>query len=67
MLNIITGIGYKKGFCFCPISGWIGDNLIETSDKLPWWKGKTLVDLLDEIKPPKRPTDRPLRLPLQDV
>ncbi len=29
--------------------------------------GKTLFDALDAIDPPKRPTDKPLRLPLQDV
>lgn len=29
--------------------------------------GKTLFDALDAILPPKRPTDKPLRLPLQDV
>merc|ERR1711881_102751 len=28
---------------------------------------KTLLQVLDTIKPPKRPTDKPLRLPLQDV
>ena len=29
--------------------------------------GKTLVDAIDAIEPPTRPTDKPLRLPLQDV
>merc|ERR1712198_387809 len=29
--------------------------------------GKTLLEALDSILPPKRPTDKPLRLPLQDV
>merc|ERR1711992_272515 len=29
--------------------------------------GPTLLAALDSIEPPKRPTDRPLRLPLQDV
>lgn len=28
---------------------------------------KTLLEALDNIQPPSRPTDRPLRLPLQDV
>merc|ERR1711972_810763 len=28
---------------------------------------KTLLEVLDTIKPPKRPTDKALRLPLQDV
>merc|ERR1712174_140110 len=29
--------------------------------------GMTLIDALDAIIPPQRPTDKPLRLPLQDV
>merc|ERR1719217_1369450 len=32
-----------------------------------WYKGPNLLDSLDNIKPPKRPVDKPLRLPLQDV
>ena len=33
---------------------------------MPCYKGKTLLEALDEIKPPNRPLDKPLRLPLQD-
>merc|ERR1712125_29273 len=64
---------YKKAK-FIPISGLQGDNLIEKSTNMPWYfgapkkyTGKTLLEVLDTIKPPKRPTDKPLRLPLQDV
>ncbi|XP_035526177.1 elongation factor 1-alpha, oocyte form-like [Morone saxatilis] len=47
--------------------------------QMPWYKGwsisrsegncsgKTLVDALDSIIPPERPTKLPLRIPLQDV
>jgi len=52
---------------FIPISGWVGDNMIERSDKMKWYKGPILLEALDQIKPPKRPTEKPLRLPLQDV
>lgn len=41
--------------------------MIEKSANLPWYKGKTLIETLDDIVPPKRPTEKPLRLPLQDV
>eukprot|EP01084_Bolivina_argentea_P057125 104439_1 len=34
---------------------------------MPWYKGPTMLEALDAIIPPKRPSDRPLRLPLQDV
>jgi len=34
---------------------------------MPWYKGDTLLEALDRIEPPSRPTEKPLRLPLQDV
>jgi len=52
---------------FVPISGWVGDNMIEKSDNMPWYKGPTLLEALDMLEPPTRPTEKPLRLPLQDV
>lgn len=41
--------------------------MIEASENMPWYKGPTLLQALDNVHPPKRPTDKPLRLPLQDV
>jgi elongation factor 1-alpha len=63
-------VGKTKDDCpipFIPISGWLGDNMIERSTNMPWYTGPTLLQALDKVDPPKRPTDRPLRLPLQDV
>ncbi|CAH2012090.1 unnamed protein product [Acanthoscelides obtectus] len=68
--SYIKKIGYAKfnsKMPFVPISGWHGDNMLEPSDKMPWFKGKTLIEALDAILPPSRPTEKPLRLPLQDV
>lgn len=52
---------------FIPISGFQGDNMIEKSPNMPWYKGPTLLEALDMLEPPTRPVDKPLRLPLQDV
>ncbi|ORC89366.1 putative EF-1-alpha [Trypanosoma theileri] len=61
-------VGYNvEKVRFIPISGWQGDNMIEKSDKMPWYKGPTLLEALDMLEPPVRPSDKPLRLPLQDV
>jgi len=61
-------VGYDpKKVPFIPVSGWVGDNMIEASPNMGWWKGGTLLEALDSITPPARPTDKPLRLPLQDV
>ena len=61
-------VGYKiETVPFIPISGWVGDNMLENSTNMPWYKGPYLLQALDAIKPPKRPILKPLRLPLQDV
>eukprot|EP01105_Mastigella_eilhardi_P012322 TRINITY_DN2823_c0_g2_i2.p1 TRINITY_DN2823_c0_g2~~TRINITY_DN2823_c0_g2_i2.p1 ORF type:complete len:456 (-),score=146.89 TRINITY_DN2823_c0_g2_i2:72-1439(-) len=52
---------------FVPISGWLGDNMIDRSPNMTWYKGPTVLEALDLIEPPKRPSDKPLRIPLQDV
>ncbi|EER26407.1 translation elongation factor EF-1 alpha [Coccidioides posadasii str. Silveira] len=78
--NFIKKVGYNpKAVPFVPISGFEGDNMIQPSTNAPWYKGwnketasgkhtgKTLLDAIDAIDPPTRPTEKPLRLPLQDV
>jgi elongation factor 1-alpha len=61
-------VGFKpKKIRFVPISGWNGDNMIDKSPNMPWYKGPYLLEALDNVKPPTRPSDKPLRLPLQDV
>merc|ERR1712043_154375 len=78
--GFIKKVGYNPAaVAFVPISGWHGDNMLETSTNMSWFKGwaverkegkasgTTLLEALDSIIPPTRPTDKPLRLPLQDV
>merc|ERR1712050_528584 len=83
--NFIRKIGYNpKAVAFVPISGFQGDNMINKTENMSWYKdweierkdqdgkmakasGHTLFEALDAIVPPTRPSDKPLRLPLQDV
>merc|ERR1712179_438635 len=79
--NYVKKIGYNpKGVAFVPISGWHGDNMLEESVNMKWYKGwtretkeggkqsgKTLFEALDAVNKPTRPSDKALRLPLQDV
>jgi len=65
--GFLTKIGYKPGMQFVPISGWLGDNMIDRSPNMEWWDGPTLLEALDAIEPPKRPSDKALRIPVQDV
>lgn len=64
--NYLDSIGYKLGTIkFIPISGWKGDNIQEKSANLPWYTGETLIEALDNLKDPKRPIKKPLRVPIQ--
>ena len=127
MSGFIKKVGYNPvAVAFVPISGWHGDNMIEASTNMSWYKvgltpvaisyyscdvswlrcpsqlmrlhllpedsfllylltfnltnptqgwnverkegkanGLTLLEAMDSIIPPSRPTDKPLRLPLQ--
>ena len=67
--KLLKGIGYKtEEIPFIPISAYVGDNVAKRSDKMPWYKGQTLVETLDSyIKEPEKPIDKPLRLTIQDA
>ena len=78
--SYVKKVGYNpKAVAFVPISGWHGDNLLEPSANMDWFKGwskevkegkfsgTTLFEAIDSIIPPQRPSDKPLRLPIQDV
>ncbi|MEM2466826.1 MAG: translation elongation factor EF-1 subunit alpha [Candidatus Bathyarchaeia archaeon] len=66
--RMLKMVGYKvEKIPFVPTSGWTGDNLVKPSDKMPWYKGPTLIEALDVFEVPPKPLDKPLRIPIQDV
>jgi elongation factor 1-alpha len=85
MKNMLVRVGWKKAYIesvpILPISGWIGDNLLTKSDKMPWWKGKdaktlsgkdihvdTLLDALNNyVELPARDPDSKMRMPVNGV
>ena len=52
---------------FVPYSAYQGDNIAKKSDKMPWYTGPTMLEAFDALVEPKKPTDKPLRLPIQEV
>jgi elongation factor 1-alpha len=63
--DYLKKVGYNpEKINFIPISGWHGDNMVDRSENMPWYKGPILIDALDALEPPKRPKDKALRLPL---
>ena len=68
MTKLLKTVGYKpEEIPFVPIASLTGDNIVKKSDKMAWYKEKTLLEQFDELKEPEKPTDLPLRLPIQDV
>lgn len=68
MSKLIASVGFKPAETpFIPISAFVGDNIKVASANTPWYKGPVLLAALDDFKQPDMPTDKPLRLPIQDV
>lgn len=68
----VTGLLKMAGFKtdeipFIPCAALAGDNVFNKSENMPWYNGMTLFEAIDNIDMPPKPTDRPLRLPIQDV
>jgi len=66
--KLLKMVGYKVDeIPFIPMSGLMGDNLAKPSENMKWWKGPTLLQALNNLKVPEKPTKLPLRVPVQDV
>lgn len=53
--------------CFIPVSAFEGDNIANHSDKMPWYKGLNVLEVLDSFKNEEQPKDKAFRMPVQDV
>lgn len=62
----LNGLGVKPA-CIIPISAREGDNIVEHAGKMPWYQGPTVLQALDGFEYKELPTERPLRMPVQDV
>jgi len=62
----LKGCGYntKKDVIYLPISALTATNVLEKSEKLPWYKGPTFLEALDTLPALERNKESPLRLPI---
>lgn len=61
-------LGYDpKKTLFVPASAYEGENITESSDKMPWYDGPPVLEAFDTVEVKEKPIDLPLRLPVQDV
>jgi sulfate adenylyltransferase subunit 1 len=50
-----------------PLSALAGDNVVDAGDKMPWYKGPTLIELLESLSVYEESHDEPFRFPVQLV
>jgi sulfate adenylyltransferase subunit 1 len=50
-----------------PLSALTGDNVVDASDKMAWYKGPTLIELLESLSVYDESHDAPFRFPVQLV
>jgi sulfate adenylyltransferase subunit 1 len=50
-----------------PLSALAGDNVVTAGDKMPWYQGPTLIELLESLSVYDESHDEPLRFPVQLV
>ncbi len=66
--KLLQSVGYKPdSIKFVPIASLPGDNVVKKTDKMPWYNGPTLLEAMNDLNPPEKPVDFPLRMPIQDV
>ena len=50
-----------------PVSSFMGENIVKKSDKMPWYDGMCVLEVLDEFECEQPHEDQPFRMPVQDV
>jgi elongation factor 1-alpha len=66
--KLLKSMGWKdEQVQWVASSAYRGDNVKKKSENMPWYKGPTLIEALDNLKVPPKLIDKPLRLPIQDV
>ncbi len=56
-----------KPAAFLPISAREGDNISSLSQKTDWYKGLTVLQMLDDFQKEAALLDKPFRFPVQDI
>ena len=56
-----------KPVSFIPVSAREGDNIATLSERMPWYKGATVLQQLDGFTSDKQLQDKPFRFPVQDI
>ncbi|MBU2639791.1 MAG: translation elongation factor EF-1 subunit alpha [Nanoarchaeota archaeon] len=68
LTELLKKVGYKPDtVTFLAIASLLGDNVFKKSENMSWYTGPTIREQMDLFTQPEKPTNLPLRLPIQDV
>ncbi|KEP54105.1 EF Tu GTP-binding domain protein [Rhizoctonia solani 123E] len=70
LITFLVQAGFNTSrIAFVPCAGVSGVNLTKSEEPAlqSWWNGKPIVDYLDQLEPPVRDFDTPLRVPISNV
>ncbi len=66
-IELAKKIGFEGDLYFVPIAARDGDNVVDDSNRMPWYKGSSLLQLLEELPVHAKERSLPARLPVQYV
>lgn len=65
-LEFLAQIDITPAFVL-PVSSFQGENIVKPSDKMPWYEGRCILEVLDEFECEEEHDRQPFRMPVQDV
>jgi len=66
--KLLQSVGYDVSkIPFIPIASLKGDNVVKKSENMPWYTGPTILESMNSLDVPEKPTSLALRMPVQDV
>jgi elongation factor 1-alpha len=66
--TLLKSVGYNPDeITFVAMSALQGDNIAKKTDTMPWYTGPILLDAINALKAPEKPTNLAFRMPIQDV
>ena len=66
--KLLKQVGFNpETMTYIACSGLKGDNVVNKSENMDWYKGPTILEQLDKFPKPEPPTNLSMRMPVQDV
>jgi elongation factor 1-alpha len=66
--NLLKSVGFNpETTAFVAASSLQGEGIFKKSEKMPWYKGPTVLEQIDKFPAPEKPTGLPMRMAVQDV